>query len=84
MSQAFTLQLDLKTQKTNILAQKIDDTTLKTYEMVVSIFSLLDKDGKEWFFEESFLLTKVKLDVIFRIFFLIMSNANINFQAWDL
>ncbi len=36
MSQAFALQLGLKTRKTNFGAQKIDGTTLETYGMVVS------------------------------------------------
>ncbi len=35
--------------------------------MVVFTVSVLDKNGKERFFEESFLLTDVKLDVIFVI-----------------
>ncbi len=52
MSQAFAQQLGLKIRKTNVGAQKIDGTTLETYEMVVSTFSVSDKDGKERFFEE--------------------------------
>ncbi len=68
----------------NVIAQKIDDTTLEIYRMVVSIFSILDKDGKVRFFEESFLLADIKLHIIFWMSFLTMSNANINFQAWNL
>ncbi len=52
--------------------------------MVVSTFFMLDKDDKERFFEESFLLTNVKPDVVLGILFLIMSNADIDFQAQDL
>ena len=55
----FTSQLGLKIWKTNIEVQKIDGTTLETYEMVVSIFSLSNKDGQERFFEKSFLLADV-------------------------
>ncbi len=55
MSQAFAQQLGLMIHKTNVGAQKIDDTTLKTYGMVVFTFSVLDKDGRERFFKESFL-----------------------------
>ncbi len=32
--------------------------------MVVSTFSVLDKDGRERFFEESFLLADVRLDIV--------------------
>ena len=79
MSQAFAFQLGLKIWETNIRAQKIDSITLKTYKIVVSNFSMSDKDEKERFFEESFLLADVNLNVIFGIFFLIMSNVDIDF-----
>ncbi len=62
----------------------MNDTTLKTYKTVVSIFFILDKDGRERFFEESFLLANVKPDVTFKIFFLTISNTDIDFQAWNL
>ena len=59
ISQVFAPQQGLKIQKTNIGLLKNDGTTLKTYEMMVFIFFVLDKDNKERFFEESFLLTDV-------------------------
>ena len=49
--------------------------------MVVSNFFMLDKDERENFFEKSFLLADINPDIIFGIFFLTMSNADINFQA---
>ncbi len=52
--------------------------------MVVSTFSVLDKDGKERFFKESFLLANVRLDIVLGMPFLTMSNADIDFQARDL
>ncbi len=83
MSQALTSQLGLKIRKTNLVAQKIDGTTLETYEIVISTFFMLDKDCKERFFEESFLLVDVKPDVVLGMPFLTMSNADVNFQAPD-
>ena len=77
-------QLGLKICKTNVRAQKIDGTTLEIYRMIVSIFSVLDKDGRERFFEESFLLANIKPDLVLEMLFLTMSNANIDFQARDL
>ncbi len=79
MSQAFALQLDLKIWKTNVEAQKINIITLEIYKMVVSTFSILDKDNRERFFGKSFLLANVKQDVVFGMFFLTISNADINF-----
>ena len=52
--------------------------------MVVSTFSVLNKNSKEKFFEESFLLADVKLEIILEILFLTMSNADIDFQARNL
>ena len=79
INQAFAQQLGLKIYKTNIEAQKIDGITLETYEMVVSFFSVLDKDEKKRFFEESFLLTDVSPDIMLRMPFLTMSNVDIDF-----
>lgn len=45
MSQAFALQLDIKMRKTKVGAQKINDTTLETYEIVFSTFIMTDKDS---------------------------------------
>lgn len=84
MSQAFVHQLDLKIRKTNVGTQKIDDITLKTYELVVYIFSMSDKDGEERFFEEIFLLADVKSDVILEMLFQTMSNADVDLQTRDL
>ncbi len=84
MSQVFAQQLGLKIRKTNVRTQKIDDTTLETYGMVVSTFSVLDKDRRERFFEESFLLADVSPDIVLEMPFLTMSNANVDFQARDL
>ena len=84
MNPAFASQLGLKIWKTNVRAQKIDNTTLETYMMIVFTFSMLDKDNKERFFKQSFLLADVKLDTIFKMPFLTMSNADVDFQARNL
>ncbi len=84
MSQDFAHQLGPKIWKTNVGAQKIDGTTLEIYGMIVSTFSVLNKDNRERFFKESFLLTDVKPDIVLRMLFLTMSNVDIDFQAWDL
>ncbi len=84
MSQAFAQQLGLKICKTNVGAQKSDDTTLETYGIVVSTFSMSDKDGRERFFEENFLLADVKPDIVLGMPFLTMNNADVDFKAWNL
>ena len=52
--------------------------------MVVTTFFVLDKDSKEKFFEKSFLLADINPDIVFKIFFITMSNSDVDFQAWDL
>ncbi len=52
--------------------------------MIVSTFSVSDKDARERFFEENFLLADVRPDIVLGMPFLTMSNADVNFQAWDL
>ncbi len=84
MKQVFAQQLGLKILKTNVGAQKIDGTILETYGMVVSTFSVLDKDGMERFFEESLLLANVMPDIVLGIPFLTMGNADVDFQARSL
>ena len=47
--------------------------------MVVSTFSMLNKNNRERFFEERFVLADIKPNVVFKISFLTKNNANINF-----
>ena len=52
---------------------------LNTYEMVVAAFSVTDKANQIRFFEETFLVANVSPEVVFGIFFLNLSTANIEF-----
>ena len=84
MIPASASQQAVKIWKNNIQDQKIDGTTLETYEMVVFIFFLSDKDDRKWFFKENFLLADVKPDTVLGMPFLTMINADINFQPQNL
>lgn len=52
--------------------------------MIVLTFSIIDKDSREKLFIKSFLLANVKLDIVFEIKFLMISNIDIDFLAQDL
>ena len=52
--------------------------------MVIFTFFVSDKNSRERFFEESFLLADVKPEIVLGMFFLTMSNIDIDFQAWNL
>ena len=84
MSQVFVYQLGLKIWKTNVKVQKIDNTTLETHGIVVFTFSMLNKDSRERIFEKSFLLADVKPNIVLKMPFLTISNADVDFQTRDL
>lgn len=79
MNQTFVFYFGLKIQITNVRVQKIDNTIPKTYGIVVSTFSILNKNDKKRFLNKSFLLADIKVDIIFGIFFQIISNTDIDF-----
>ena len=47
--------------------------------MVVSTFFVLDKNSRERFFEESFLLADIKPDIVLKILFIITNNTDVDF-----
>ena len=47
--------------------------------MIVFTFSMSKKDGRKRFFEKNFLLATVKPEMVLRMLFLIISNADVDF-----
>ena len=64
---------------TNIKAQKINNTMLNTYKIVVILFSMTDQANQIKFFETTFLVANVSSETVFEMFFLILSNVDVNF-----
>ena len=79
LSLAYAKRLGLKTRKTNIGAQKTDGSALEIFGMVIADFQVEDKDGKPRFFQETFLMADTKFEVILRMPFLKLSNADMSF-----
>ena len=52
--------------------------------MIVSTISISNKNDRERFFQKSFLLANVNLDIVLGMFFLTMNNINVNFLAQNL
>ena len=77
----FAKQLGLPVQSTNVGMQKIDRSTLDTYGMVVTSFSIIDKRNRVRFFEETFLMANISLEVVFGMPYLILSGANVDFLS---
>ena len=76
---AFSKKLGFPMRLTDIGTQKIDDTTLETYEMVVAAFSVKGKANRVRFFEEIFLMVNVSPEVVLGMSFLTLNGAHIGF-----
>ena len=77
MTPAYAKQLGFQVQKTDVGAQKIDSSSLRTFEMVIAGFQLEDKLGRAQFFQESFLLAKTSMEGVLGMPFLTFNNADI-------
>ena len=75
----FTRKLGLPIRPTNVGAQKIDNTMLNTYEIVVVAFLVMDKANRVRFFEKTFLVVNVSPEVVFGMYFLILSSVDVDF-----
>ena len=81
---AFAKELGFPIRPTDVEAQKIDGITLETYEMVVAAFLVEDKANQIRFFEEIFLVANVSPKVVFRMSFLTLRGADIDFLGREL
>lgn len=59
------------------MTQKINNSKLKTLVMEIVFFQVNDKDKKPQRFKKTLLLTKISIDVVLEIFFLILNNVKV-------
>ena len=64
MYPAYAAKLGLCVKETDVGAQKIDGSHLDTFGMVIAGFAVKDKLGKVRFFQETFLLANISLEVV--------------------
>ena len=83
MTPVYAAKLGLRPWPTNVDAQKIDDLALTTHGMASASFSLQDSQGKVWFFKKTFLLANISMQIVLAIFFLALSNVNIEFTELE-
>ena len=79
MTPAYAAHLVLKMRVTNIHAQKIDRSSPATYHIVIATFQVIDKLSYAQFFQETFLLANISIEVVLSMSFLTFSNANVQF-----
>ena len=79
MTPRYASKLGLKVRPTDVGAQKIDGSTLKTFGMVLASFQVEDTLRRAQFFQEIFLMADLSIKVVLRMPFFTLSNANIKF-----
>lgn len=84
MQPSFVKKLGLRICKTNRGAEKIDDSKLETYVIIITLFQVDNKVKKFYFFEKSSLLADISIDVAFEMSFLTLNNVEINFNDREL
>lgn len=52
--------------------------------MVIASFSVEEKEERSCFFEETFLLVDISMDITLEMLFFILINVEIDFVDWDL
>ena len=57
---------------------------LDTFGMVVTAFSIMDKTNQVRFFEKTFVVANISLEVVLGMSFLILSNADVDFSGQEL
>ena len=81
ISLTFAQELRLSIRPTDVGVKKIDSTTLDTYVIKVTVFLVTDKANWVRFFEKIFLVTNICPEIVFRMLFLILNDADVNFLS---
>lgn len=82
MNLHFAKKLGLLIYKTKVSTQKINGFRLVTFDMVIALFSMEDKKRKSRFFEESFLLADISINIALDMPFLTLTNDEIEFISY--
>ena len=79
MIPGYVSKLGLKVRSINVGVQKINGSILKTFEIILASFQVDNTLKRARFFQETFLLTDLSIEVVLRMSFLIFNNADIKF-----
>ena len=77
MTSAYTPMLGVKICPTSVKAPKIDNYSFKTFGIIIASFQVKDKLDRAWFFQETFLLANISMELVLGILFYNFSNADI-------
>lgn len=84
MQQSFAKKLIFRICKTDVVTQKINGGRQETYIIVIVSSQLNDKDKKSHFFEDTFGLPDISINVTFGIFFLTLSKVKVKVNDSEL
>ena len=79
MTSTYATHLGLKVRVTNVGMQKIDRSSLIIYSMVIAALQVVNKLGLSQFFQKTFLLANINIEVVLGMPFLISSNGDVQF-----
>ena len=80
----FTKELGLPIRLIDVETQKIANITLNIYKIVVAVFLVMHKINQVRFSEKTFLVANVSPERVFGMFFLNLSDADIDFLDQEL
>ena len=84
MYPTYATKLGLHARKIDLGAQNIDGSYLDTFEMVIADCSVKNKLGRVRFFQKTFLLANIGLEVVLGMPFLTLSKADVRFAEQEL
>ena len=84
MHSTYATKLGLRARKIDVGAQKIDRSHLDTFGMVIADCLVKNKLGRVQFFQETFFLANIGLEVVLGMLFLTFSKADIWFAEREL
>lgn len=79
MTAIFSAKLELRSRLTNVGVQKIDGLLLETYNTTLAMFLIHYSLERIGFFEETFMMADISIELILGMFFLSLSNVNVEF-----
>lgn len=81
---SFMKRLSLRICKTDVRTEKINSSLPETYNMIITLYHMNDRDKKSCFIKKTFLLAGISMVVLFEMLFLTLSNIEIIFNKQEL
>lgn len=85
MYPGFAKKVGLQIWYINVGTMIINNFKLDIFDMAITTFLIKGKDKKSWFFQKTFLLANISIDIIaLEMFFFTLNNIKVNFDNQNL